>query len=198
MVSAAAPTPQEFWNAAYSAYSLTPIGTGWQLIDSRTFDLDGFHAVAFENQSTANVIIAYEGSILDPSDPQFYSVYGVASWFADKDLAFGRAPAALQDAIAFANSPVVGGVTFGATGLPGFSGISPNPYSVNLVDYVDYGDWVGNYARDSVSELRDLAQVGSHVGTVMLVGTRGEAANLEAADRQGWLSVPGASPIIFW
>jgi hypothetical protein len=220
------PTPQEFWNASNAAYSQTPVLTGWQLIESWTINGDGFHAAAFENQSTGNVIVAYEGSILDLSDQ---STYAKSSRAADSQLARGLTPAALQDAItfvqqvrqdvgpshpiyvtghslggteaeaavAFANSPVVGGMTFGATGLPGFTGISANPYSLNLVDYVDYGDWVGNYARDSLSELRDLAKVGSHVGTVRLVGTLGEATNLQAADRQGWLGVVEDTAIIF-
>src|SRR5262249_32370219 len=155
-----------------------------------TVNFDGFHAAAFDNSSTGDVIIAYEGSILDLSDN---SIYAISSRAADAKLLLGVAPAAVQDAIAFvqqvqqevgpshaiyvtghslggteaeaaiafANSPVVGGVTFGATGLPGFSGGSANPYSVKLIDYLDYGDWVGNYARDSLSALRDVAKTGN-------------------------------------
>jgi hypothetical protein len=67
-----------------------------------------------------------------------------------------------------------GGVTFGATGIPGYSNTGNGPH---LVDYVDYGDPVGNYASNmSAGTGKDFISIPlitpaqDHVGTVVMVG----------------------------
>jgi cadherin-like protein/Big-like domain-containing protein len=69
---------------------------------------------------------------------------------------------------------ISGAVTFGATGLPDYLSTGGNN---NFLNFVDYGDPVGNYADDSLSELKSLAQfsgLGSHFGTVELVGSKAD------------------------
>lgn len=51
---------------------------------------------------------------------------------------------------------IAGGATFGAPGLPGYSGGGNATLMTNFINYVDFGDPVGNYASDVNSEL-DLA-----------------------------------------
>ncbi len=199
------PGLQEYYTAASNVYADNAIGsqsgtapppsTGLTLLlDSRDRSLaantnwlsDGFFAQAFEDAS-GNIIIAFEGSILNPQD---LSPYAVGSRAADVDIAFGQLPQALLDANTFAlevkqylaqhnlgSNPIyltghslggaeaenvafildpsgnMGGATFGAPGDPTLQAPVQAP---NFINYVDYGDPVGNF--------------GIHFGTVLHVG----------------------------
>ena len=205
----ASPSPslQEYYTAANNVYADNAIGTQsgaapppstglTLLLDSRDPSLtgnanwlsDGFFAQAFEDAS-GNIIIAFEGSILNPQD---LSPYALGSRAADAKIAFGQLPQALLDANTFAldvtqylaqhslgSNPIyltghslggaeaehvastlnsagnIGGVTFGAPGDPALQVPVQGP---NFINYVDYGDPVGNF--------------GNHFGTVLHVGTQ--------------------------
>ena len=73
---------------------------------------------------------------------------------------------------------IAGMLTFAATGLPGY--LSPGGNN-NFINFVDYGDPIGNYARDSVSELSLISATGSHFGSVDLIGPSWHAAFIDAA-----------------
>ncbi len=102
-------------------------------------------------------------------------IYGNSSVAADTAIANGKTPTALIDAIAFAvniqkaygsfyvtghslggieaeeeaktcGANCLAGATFGATGLPQNNGSTGN--NLNVIDYVDYGDTVGNLGSD--------------------------------------------------
>ncbi|MTJ80362.1 MAG: hypothetical protein F8N37_05005 [Telmatospirillum sp.] len=72
-----------------------------------------------------------------------------------------------------------GGVTFGATGIPGYVN---NPATApKLVNYVDYGDPVGNYASHMPAGTGNdyiavplITPPQDHVGTVAMVGDPGD------------------------
>ncbi len=134
-----------------------------------------------------------------------FSPYDRGSLSADLVIADGRTPDALNDAAIFAlavqpqfdDTVYVaghslggteaemetmalgvnggGGATFGATGLPGNS--SPGPDT--LVDYVDYGDPVGNASTDPGSPMASLFNTPmNHYGHVKMVGSPSDAAAL--------------------
>ncbi|WP_166308725.1 cadherin-like domain-containing protein [Bradyrhizobium sp. 2S1] len=206
------PSWEDFINACSAVATYGPIGafSGYSLIDSQTISFDGFQAAAFRNNATGAVIVAFEASILDLADESIYAIasrlddalifngsapqrlFNDAIAFTSRVQAeVGLNPifvtghsmggAEAEAAIAASGSTAVGGMTFGAPGLPG-SGLSSNLFSMNLVNYVDYGDWVGNYAKDSSSELNKKAKVGPHIGSVVSVGTPSEGVNLVAAN----------------
>ncbi len=62
---------------------------------------------------------------------------------------------------------ISGGVTFGATGLPGY--LSPGGNS-DFINYVESLDPVGNFGKDSVSKITPLL-LGSHFGTVQEISS---------------------------
>src|SRR5665213_2105090 len=167
-------------------------------------DSDGFYAQAFVDEN-GNLIVAFEGSIINPFDKQFLTPYGAGSRTDDLDILNGKPPTSLiNDALSFVlkadqisgsalvyvtghslggfeaeavtaalGSPVDGGVTFGAPGVPGYGGQSSNLYANDLLNYVEEGDPVGNFANDQQSGLDTFAAskgVGPHVGEVQLIG----------------------------
>jgi hypothetical protein len=98
------------------------------------------------------------------------------------------------EAVALANGQaglsIVGGVTFGAPGVPGYSGNGEN--SSILTDYVDYGDPVGNYASDSGSALNDLAPPNmDHFGVVDLIGPPSGKDALKNAEKTARVDISG-------
>jgi hypothetical protein len=172
------------------------VQTGFQLLmDSTAINAawlaDGMFAQAFMD-SKGNVIIAFDSSIINPSDPNYSSPYGTASRSADWAIAHGSTPQAFLDADAFvrdveqalgknvASHPIyleghslggaeaqyvgnaehLSGVTFGAPGTltRQYGDLAPGQ---SFVDYVDYGDAVGNF--------------GSHFGNVVEVGSSSHA-----------------------
>jgi hypothetical protein len=86
---------------------------------------------------------------------------------------------------------IAGSVTFAATGVPGY--LSPSGNN-NFLNFVDYGDPIGNYARDSVSALHLISATGSHFGTVQLVGSPLHAAFIDAALAVAFVSGADALP----
>ena len=180
-----APSAQDYINAANAVYFHAVPTDATQVLSSEA-DLRGFNAAAFEENGV--IVIAYEGTL--PGS----NAYGIGSLLADVQIFAGKTPAALTDAVDFAqqvqsdfgstpiyitghslggaeaeaavqaavsnNDPwILGGVTFGAPGLPGYYG----PADLgNLTDYVDYGDPIGNYAHDT--ELAGLADFVAEVG----------------------------------
>ncbi len=75
---------------------------------------------------------------------------------------------------------IQGGVTFAATGLPGNS--STNQISANLIDYVDYGDPIGNFSSDILSPLSSISpQNMFHYGVVVYTGNITDSADLQDA-----------------
>jgi hypothetical protein len=150
---------------------------------------DGFFAQAFQD-SNNNIIISFEGSIIDPADPSFGTDYAKGSRAADLLIRIGLIPKALLDAEDFAlatkqylsqhnlgSYPIYltghseggteaqdvawiinpggtrSGVTFGAPGDPSLSAPLSGP---DFVNYVDWGDPIGNF--------------GNHFGTVLHTG----------------------------
>ena len=207
MTIPAAPTLQEYLNAAYivDADNGRGVGpdrsplpqTGFTLVmDSTQFNhawlSDGMFAQALMD-SRGNIIIAFDSSIINPSDPNYNTPYGVASRNADLGIADGSTPQAFLDADAFvkgvehalganflASHPIyleghslggaeaeyvgnaehLSGVTFGAPGtlFPTYGG---QAWGQHFVNYVDYGDAVGNF--------------GFHFGSVAEVGSPSHA-----------------------
>jgi hypothetical protein len=185
---------------------------------------NGFYAQAYIENSTGNIIIAFDSSVIpgsnDPrstDDPTYSSGSQAADGINDSEIVLGKGgilegttPAALLDASSFANAVqsyvdasaisqqqslpqifvtgfslggteaekaaqalglgsggISGGVTFGATGLPGYSSTTASNNSA-FVNYVNFGDAVGNYAKDG--ELSEVSFTGDHFGSVVFVG----------------------------
>jgi hypothetical protein len=194
---------------ASNAVYLRPVTPpdGWILlpISGGSNDLDGFYSQAYEDTSNGLVIIAYEGTYTNTLDYAFGtaaadaliagglppSCLSDAVRFARQVRTFVGANTPIyvtghslggteaeQVALTLGSS-IAGGVTFGATGLPGYSGPSNQQ---NFVDYVDYGDPVGNYASDSSSELNGISLTGNHFGSVVQVGNSFDAFYLKSAE----------------
>ncbi|MDR3565837.1 MAG: hypothetical protein P4N59_30980 [Negativicutes bacterium] len=73
---------------------------------------------------------------------------------------------------------IAGGETFGAPGLPNYP-ISSTANSTVFVNYVNYGDAVGNYAKDT--ELAEVSFTGYHFGAVQYVGNSVDQSSLRTA-----------------
>ena len=167
---------------------------------SQTYAAAGMYADAFQlgTGSSAQVVIAFEGSAHKEQ------------WLNDNLLVLqGITPPALPDALNFTNEVIkragipasqvfvtgfslggleaeyvgwklklAGGSTFAAPGVPGYN----SGAQTTLIDYVEYGDPVANYASD-----RQLAEAGlpppnmAHVGTVKLLGSALDAVGLFAS-----------------
>lgn len=190
--AATPPSMTDFLEAANAVYSqntsLTPGLT--PLLFSPSSELsDGFYAEAFLD-STGQVIIAFEGT-----NPTLLTPYGRGTLSADLSLFLGGTPQALTDAVTFAEQVIaadgssangiyvtghslggaeaeevdatlgLGGVTFGAPG------ITTQAVANNLVDYVDYGDPVGNLGTDTQAGADYTLPRIRHVGQVVMVGT---------------------------
>ena len=171
---------------------------GMTLEDQEVIPRDGFAAAEFAD-SQGNIIIADEGV-------HYAALFGRAtdyegaSLVAEAAILAGRSPAALNDAVAFAQyvkahassgvpiyvtgfdlggveaqaqaqalqSGVAGGLTFGASGLPGYA---MSGSGTSLVNIADYGDGIGNWSSDPGGELASLAPASTnHYGAVDLVG----------------------------
>jgi hypothetical protein len=197
-----------------------PSGLTALSISQFSYPFHGFYAEAFRDPSN-NIIVAFKQSTpdLNPLDK-----YGFYSGLADAALMLGQSPSALSDAVNFvnnvlkqvtsghiylaghslggteaeaaalaesSNTRVSGGVTFGATGLPAYFGTTAQP---NFIDYVDYGDFIGNYARDSSSRLNLISALGYHFGTVVKVGNPQDESDinhaLDVASSSGLEGIP--------
>ena len=175
---------------------------------------DGFEAVAFQD-GAGNILIANEGTV-----PGITTAYQRNGLYADTAIGKDETPQALRDAISFAErvqqdygkplyvtghslggieaqaqaralqARCAGGATFGASGLPGNT-VSGGPEA--LINYVDYGDPVGNYASDTIALLHDhTVGVMYHYGQVEMTGDTANASNLlnAVAAREAQLSFP--------
>jgi hypothetical protein len=206
------PSLPEYGTATATAYTITQPGglvvpPGWTVVlkSPASQQSDGFSAVALKDPN-GNVIIANEGTL--PG----LGTYGIGSLSADSQIATGQTPQALADATNFAQqvqlatgsssiyvtghslggteaqaecqilgSDCAGGATFGATGLPGNTEAGPS----SLVNYVDYGDPVGNYASDPSSPLSSIVPSDmNHFGAVVMTGSPSAAAPLQDAAAQ--------------
>jgi hypothetical protein len=213
------PNLLEYYNAANAVYADNAIGTqsgtappastGLTLVlDSRDSSLtgnsswlsDGFFAQAFKDAS-GNIIIAFEGSIIDPLDPSFNTPYGNGSRGADFDISIGLVPKAFLDADTFAldvkqyiaqhtlgSNPIyltghsLGGAEAQDVAFvidPGESGVTfgapgdPRLTApVNAPNFINYVDY-----GDPVGH------IGNHFGTVQPVGSplNAEVGSLAAA-----------------
>ena len=200
------PSKAEFYNASQAVYhdnpndtlisTAPPPLTGLKvLLDSKAVDpgwlSDGFFGQAFQDKA-GNIIIAFEGSILDPKDPAYSTTFGAGSRAADLallkyGLGLPQTPAAFSDALVFVsqvesefgskNVYLTGHSLGGAeaefvasqTGLNGVTfgapGVLPNSVMTSsFLNYVDYGDPVGNFWN--------------HYGLVAHVGSPANAAVL--------------------
>jgi pimeloyl-ACP methyl ester carboxylesterase len=171
---------------------------------------DGFFAQAFEDAS-GNVIISFEGSILNLSDN---TAYARGSRGADSDILSGRMPQAFLDATAFVqdvdqylnqhslgSNPVyltghslggaeagyaasVGhesGATFGAPGDL-LPNYQPPVSGQTFTNYVDYGDPVGNFGFH-FGTVQDIGPAVDAQVSQLLIGTLGPVlGTLVAAD----------------
>jgi hypothetical protein len=202
-------------DAVYPSPNLPPLSSPLHILSSftDTFDLSGFHAGAFQDDS-GNIIIAYEGTRLD------LDLYSAGSLLADGGIFQGgstspsaRAAKAMADTFQYAanfatfihnafpsnqiyvtghslggaeaeyvaetlSSFISGGATFGAPGLPGYFN-SIDTDQANFINYVDYGDPIGNYASDINSALHYVSQTGDHFGAVKLIGNQNDASDLQ-------------------
>jgi Protein of unknown function (DUF2974) len=186
-------------NAVYTSGGTPTAPSGWSVMtvdgaplmesDSST----GMQAVAFENNTTGQIVIAYEGTNLSniTGNPSMFA----AQASADKGIGNGVTPDADGVALSFAEqvagdaggnpiyltghslggeeaeyveanaSSVTGGIAGGATfGAPGV----PNQTAVlssSFIDYVNYGDLIGNFVPSD----------GARVGNVVSEGTNDEA-----------------------
>lgn len=171
--------------------------------------LDGFYGAAFVSPSD-QVVIAYEGTSLP--DILAGTPFGLAQVAADLGIYFGQTIPAYGDAAAFAHKVItaaarqgitksnvfiaghslgaaeteyvaskvrLSGETFGAPGIPA-ADVTPNPGQ--LVDYVEHGDPVGNYASQPPVEGRFIwSDAIEHVGTVKYLGSVLDASSLVLA-----------------
>jgi hypothetical protein len=199
------PTTAELYTQSVLAYELSEgtysVPAGWtELLPSPAAQVsDGFEAVAVRDPG-GNVIIVNEGTVPGKT---VYDINGVK---ADASILLDQTPTALVDAAEFAQvvqsryaGPIYvaghslggieaqmeakalgancgGGATFGASGLPGNTSSGPS----TLVNYVDYGDPVGNGSTDPGSPLASLFAPGNmrHFGAVMMLGSPSDASVL--------------------
>ncbi len=179
-------------NNAYSNSQSFAALPGYSIIKSARVTDSGMQAVAYQNLTTGEILISYQGTNL--SDPAM----AAAQIAADKDLALGKTPPMFIDAAAFydrvrkenGNTPiyltghsigggaaeyiawtrydVAGGITWGAPGI-GYPGILGFPLSVHpsdpsqFVNIIDRQDRIGNFVPVN----------GSHFGQVSLIGFDG-------------------------
>jgi hypothetical protein len=182
--AAPVPTVAEFIGAAHWTYGRDYGNLPADLVpfevDGRHLALEvtehGFYGAAFLTPID-QVVVAFEGTFLSalPEDPEFV----LAQIAADLQLYFGRAPAALADALGFTRGVLaaaeargiaagdvfvtghslggaeaayvaaqlgLAGATFGAPGIP--AAAIPQGAASRLVNYVEYGDPVGNYSAN--------------------------------------------------
>ena len=165
----------------------------------------GFFAEAFVDPS-GQVIIAYEGTELNAFNPSG-PIYALESVATDTALFLAQQPQALTDAKTFAVQAALdassqgyssnqifltghslggaeaeaaavatglGGDTFGAPGIT-ITGSSAN---ANLIDFIDYGDPVGNFATDTAAGSYYAPPGVAHVGQVEMVGSPSSATAL--------------------
>ncbi|MGX1360759.1 Ig-like domain-containing protein [Bradyrhizobium elkanii] len=200
------PTTFTYLNASSALYTQNrvsaPVGSGLVLLEASPASqlADGFFAEAFQDLY-GNIIIAYQGSILDKSDSLYNTPYGSASRLADGAiLAGGNPPGVFDDALAFAlnvkntygshdiyvTGHSLGGVEAeyaaeqfsfikgGATfGAPGLPLYFGSTIET-FTNYVDRADPVGNYASDAGSALNAVAAdglMGTHFGQVVQVSS---------------------------
>jgi hypothetical protein len=178
--------------------------SGMTVLYHQVIPQEGFAAAAFMD-ANGNIIIADEGADL-ASPFGTATPYQNWSFAADVEIYGGAWPVALNDAVRFARyvqgldtksapiyvtgfdlggveaqaqaqalqSGVAGGATFGAPGLPG------NQAAGNqgaLVNFVDYGDGIGNWTSDPGSALASLAPKHmDHYGRVDQIGNLSSAA----------------------
>ncbi len=158
--------------------------------------IPSFASVIAPNQSYDSELTAADEALLIGQSPQALQDavdFAQYVWAAAITQGYGTDPiyvtghslggteaeaAALALNTSVAGGFISGSVTFAATGLPGY--LSPGGNN-NFLNFVDTGDPVGNYANDSLSELRSISKTGSHFGTVQLVGTAYGAASLGLA-----------------
>jgi hypothetical protein len=164
------------------------VPTGWTLVDQEVIPADGFAAAEFAD-AQGTIIIANQGA--DLASPLGKATpYQNFSGLADAELYEGRWPAALNDAVQFAQyvqasssrgsliyvtgfdlggaeaeaeaQALQSGVAGCVTfGAPGLPGYRSGTGSPgSCVNVVDYGDAVGNWASDPQSELASLAPEG--------------------------------------
>lgn len=184
---------------------------GMTVLYQQVIPAAGFAATAFTD-SQGNIIIADEGTDL-ASPFGTATPYQAGSLIADGLIYAGHRPAALDDAVQFAldvqamnthsapvyvtgfdlggveaqaqaqalPSDVAGGATFGAAGLPGNQAVGNQGAIVN---FVDYGDSLGDWTSDPGSALASLAPKDmDHYGQVDQVGNPySEALPLLAAN----------------
>jgi len=169
----------------------------------------GFSAAAFRD-ANGNIIIAYEGTTTDgstfgngtlgadaiiaqgqtPDSLTFaakfatdvlntYGADGSPIYVTGHSLGGTEAEAGAQALVAL-GANCAGGATFGATGLPNFSGTG----LPSLINYINQGDFVGNFATDPLSAFSSLAAsqgyVLNHFGSVVQTGSSDGAAGLDA------------------
>jgi hypothetical protein len=178
--------------------------SGWTLIEtsSTTQQSDGFAAVALKDPS-GNIIIGFEGTVVGLSTfdkgtlaadqqimtnqspaaladaaafaQQIQTLTGSDSIFVTGHSLGGDDAEAACKAL---GSHCAGGMTFGATGLPGNTAAG-NP---NLLNEVDWGDPIGNYSTDSSSPLKSLIDGNmQHYGPVQMTGSQSNATALQNA-----------------
>jgi hypothetical protein len=175
-----------------------PSLTTWTplLISPQADEADGMYADAFLT-GTGQIVIAFEGtkptntssqvlgadlSIYNQKIPQaFLDAKAFAATVASAAAARGIPATQIfvtghslggSEAEYIASLPQFGygGATFGATGIPGYVNSGPQPA---LVDYVDRGDPIGNYASDTKAAEPGFAPASNmdHVGTLVPVGS---------------------------
>ncbi len=177
--------------------------SGWTPILVQYLPSIGLYAAAFRDNQ-GQVIISYEGSVAYASSkfgtatlkddvaidaqtaPQ--ALFNAAASFASTAIADAKREFGITKANVFVTGHSLGGAeaeyvssklgvagdTFGAPGLPGYSGV---PNDSKLIDYVDYGDPIGNYASNMPtggSSYEPFSGM-NHVGTVFLVGSPSNA-----------------------
>lgn len=187
--------PAELTLLSLTGQPTTPLGT-------TSFEdvANGFYAQAFEDAS-GNVIIAFEGSYptvltnltaydsaTDAADIAIINgqaptkILQDAYGFVEQvEFEYGSHPIYVTghslggleaEYVASQLDFIQGGATFGAPGLPGYYS---NPLGVGsgaFVDYVDYGDPVGNYASDITSVIPTvIPATGDHFGEVKHIGS---------------------------
>jgi hypothetical protein len=188
------------------------------LISSPIYDPDGMYADAFLTDA-GQLVIAFEGtnnvetqllnadvSIFDQQIPNAFldaDAFVTAVQDAAARMGFGGDPifltghslGASEAEYVAAQSNTYAGATFAGTGVPGYVNTGTSP----LVDYVDYGDPIANYASDTQSSEPDFAPTTNmdHVGTVVLTGDEADSYALATATELMHLGVEIDSSTVY-
>ena len=101
------PTQTDYLTLSQAVYTIggtAPVApSGWTVLTSQSLQ-SGMQAAAFQNNTTHQIVIAYEGTNLGNLSPSNFSSYLAPQLSADAAIAAGKNPDANKVALAFAHN----------------------------------------------------------------------------------------------